>query len=61
MRPRVVELHGKKVLVLNGLTTAESGTKSSDAEALDKLVEAIAKNPDAVAFGCISGKWVAAA
>lgn len=61
MRTTVIELEGKRLFVLNGLMAAEIDGKPTDIEAAEKLVEAIKKDPDAVAFGYISGKWVAAA
>jgi hypothetical protein len=47
-------LHGRTVFVLNGLC-------SLDDDAIERLLEAVKKDPDAVAFGCMNGKWVAAA
>lgn len=61
MRTTVIELEGKRLFVLNGLMAAENNSKPTDIEAVEQLVEAIKKDPDAVAFGCIAGKWVAAA
>ena len=58
MRAKVVELHGKTVFVLNGFSGPEDDLH---AKAVERLREAIEKEPDAVAFGCLDGKWVAAA
>ena len=54
MRAREIELHGRTVFVLNGLC-------SLDDDGIERLLEAAQKDPDAVAFGCMNGKWVAAA
>jgi hypothetical protein len=54
VRARAIELHGRTVFVLNGLC-------SLDDDAIERLLEAVKKDPDAVAFGCMNGKWVAAA
>jgi hypothetical protein len=51
-------LDGRKVFVLNGLTAPESEEWS---QAIKSLHEAIESEPDAVAFGCVYGRWVAAA
>ncbi len=56
-------LLGKSVFLLTG-TKPRSGKKRDrdlEVEAPDKLLEAARRNPDAVAFGFISGSWVAAA
>ena len=50
-----IELHGKKVILLSGARAA------SQIEAPDKLLDTARRNPDAVAFGYVSGQWVAAA
>ena len=57
MRAREIELHGKTIFVLNGLCPLDD----DHATAVEGLRQAIQKEPDAVAFGCINGKWVAAA
>ena len=54
-----IELQGKTVLLLNG-TEKKSG-KSVEIAAADKLLDAARQHPDAVAFGYMSGRWVAAA
>ncbi len=56
MRPKEIELDGRTVFVLNGLCSLDD----DHATAVEQLREAIQKEPDAVAFGCINGKWVAA-
>ena len=58
MRAKEIELHGRTVFVLNGLCTLENDFYAT---AVERLREAVQKDPDAVAFGCINGKWVAAA
>ena len=54
MRAREIDLHGRTIFVLNGLCFL-------DDDAIERLLEAVQKEPDAVAFGCMNGKWVAAA
>ena len=58
VRAKVIELHGKRVFVLNGFSSPENDLH---AHAVERLREAIEEEPDAVAFGCLDGKWVAAA
>ena len=55
------ELQGKRVILLNGARTERMTAKSILIEAPEKLLEAARQNPDAVAFGYMSGKWVASA
>ena len=62
LRPRravvkivTIELHGKKIILLSGARAA------SEIEAPEKLLDTARRNPDAVAFGYVSGQWVAAA
>jgi hypothetical protein len=54
---------GKPVFLLTGrmLTSTKKRDRALDVEAPEKLLEAARRNPDAVAFGFISGSWVAAA
>ncbi len=61
MRTTVIELEGKRLFVLNGLIAAKLDDRPVDFEAIDMLVEAVKRDPDAVAFGRIAGKWFAAA
>ena len=58
MRAKQIELHGRVVFVLNGLCSLED---DFHATAVERLREAVHNEPDAVAFGCMDGKWVAAA
>ncbi len=58
MRAHLIELDGRKVFVLNGLSAPESEQWSA---AIKSLHEAVERDPDAVAFGCVDGRWVAAA
>jgi hypothetical protein len=51
------ELQGKRVILLNGARTERTTAKSILIEAPEKLLEAARQNPDAVAFGYMSGKW----
>ncbi len=55
------ELLGKVVILLNGARAERKTGKAVDVQAPEKLLEAARKNPDAVAFGFVSGCWVAAA
>jgi hypothetical protein len=55
------ELQGKKVILLNGARAEKKTGKAVEIEAPDRLLEAARRNPDAVAFGYVSGRWVAAA
>ena len=54
-------LSGRKVLLLNGARAEMTVGNAVVIEAPDKLLEAARRDPDAVAFGYMSGKWVAAA
>lgn len=54
-----IELQGKTVLLLNG--TEKKAGKRVEIAAADRLLDAARQNPDAVAFGYMSGRWVAAA
>jgi hypothetical protein len=56
-----IELQGKKVILLNGAHTEKNTEGAVQLEAPDKLLEAALRDPDAVAFGYVSGRWVAAA
>jgi hypothetical protein len=58
VRAHLIELDGKKVFVLNGLSAPESEDWS---EAINSLHEAVEREPEAVAFGHIEGRWFAAA
>ena len=51
------ELQGKRVILLNGARTEWTTTKSILIEDTEKLLETARQNPDAVAFGYMSGKW----
>ena len=55
MKIVTIELRGKKVILLSGAHAP------SQIEAPDKLLDTARRNPDAVAFGYVSGRWVAAA
>jgi hypothetical protein len=58
MRPTIIELEGKKLFVLNGLFPDEEHDNTVE---LGQLLVASKKEPDAVAFGWMAGKWFAAA
>ena len=54
-------VHGKTVILLNGARAERRTGRAVDVEAPDKLLETARRNPDAVAFGYVSGSWVASA
>ena len=54
-------LNGKTVILLNGARSERKTGKAVDVQAPDKLLETARRNPDAVAFGFMSGSWVASA
>lgn len=54
-------LNGKTVILLNGARSEKKTGRTVDVQAPDKLLETARRNPDAVAFGFVSGSWVAAA
>ncbi|MGQ0456377.1 MAG: hypothetical protein ACT4OU_04875 [Hyphomicrobium sp.] len=56
-------LLGKSVFLLTGTKPARNRKLGQvfEVEAPDKLLETARRNPDAVAFGFVSGSWVAAA
>jgi hypothetical protein len=56
-----IELHGRKVILLSGAYSTKKTNDTIDIEASDKLLDVARRNPDAVAFGYVSGRWVAAA
>ena len=58
MLAHLIELNGKRIFVLNGLSSPESEEWS---EAIESLHEAVESEPEAVAFGRIQGRWVGAA
>ncbi len=61
MKCETIELNGKKIILLTGVQQDMATGKKLKIEALDKLVTAAMKNPDAVAFGYTASRWVAAA
>ena len=58
MLAHLIELNGKKIFVLNGLSSLGSEEWS---EAIESLHEAVECEREAVGFGRIEGRWVAAA
>jgi hypothetical protein len=67
MKP-IVDVIGRKVLLLSGYRTLlktgspqRSGPEPIRIEALEDLRRSAIKNPDAVAFGYVAGRWVPAA
>lgn len=61
MRTSKAELLGKAVILLNGAKPEKKTGRAIDVQAPDKLLETARKNPDAVAFGFVSGCWFASA
>ena len=63
----VVKVLGKQIILLNGYhvgprsTFAKSAIKPPKVDAIRKLRQCSKKNPDAVAFGYVAGRWVPAA
>ena len=58
MLAHLIEFDGKEVFVLNGLSTLEGDDWS---DAIQSQHEAVEREPEAVAFGRLNGRWVAAA
>ena len=54
-------VHGKTVILLNGARAERRTGRAVDVESPDKLLETARRNPDAVAFGYVSERWVASA
>ena len=61
MKIVTIELHGRKVILLSGAYRATKMNDKVNIEAPDQLLDAARQNHDAVAFGYVSGRWVAAA
>jgi len=61
MKFPTVEVQGRKLILLSGVSAGKTAGEMIDPDALDKLRDAFRKNPDAVAFGYTRGRWVAAA
>ena len=60
MKYRTIELHGKRVVLLQDIPDAGKH-EPAKIEAVDKLLQAANENPDAVAFAYLAERWVAAA
>lgn len=54
-------LLGKPVFLLTGAKFPLRKGKAVEVESPEKLLETARRNPDAVAFGFVSGSWVASA
>jgi hypothetical protein len=54
-------LLGKPVFLLTGTKASRKLGNKFEVESPEKLIEAARRNPDAVAFGFVSGSWVASA
>jgi len=61
MKFPTIELQGRKVILLSGVRTDKRTGETVFLASRDKLLDAFSHNPDAVAFGFTSGRWVAAA
>jgi hypothetical protein len=61
MRYVTTVFHRRKVILLSGASLAKKTDVTIDIEAPDELLDVARRNPDAVAFGYIMGRWVAAA
>ena len=61
MMSPTIELRGKKIILLTGATKDKKTGQTADIEEFERLIVAVHQNPDAVAFGCIYGRWVAGA
>jgi hypothetical protein len=56
-----VEIGKKKIILLSGFERACGANKPLAITAKDQLEEAAKRHRDAVAFGYVSGMWIAAA
>lgn len=56
-----IEIFGKKIILLNGYKRFPKAASPIEIAALSALRQSANENPDAVAFGYMAGKWVAAA
>jgi hypothetical protein len=60
-----VDMHGKQVILLSGFDnetkSARSTVRAITIDSEKKLSQAALRNPDAVAFGFVAGKWIPAA
>ena len=54
-------LLGKRVILLTGTRASSKQDTKFEVESPEKLIETARRNPDAVAFGFVSGSWVASA
>ena len=61
MKYVTTEFHGRKVILLGGAYSAKKTNDKVGIDAPDMLLDVARRNPDAVAFGYIMGRWVAAA
>lgn len=61
MKLPTINLLGKTVIILTGVSASNNDTEQVNVEAPQKLAAAARRNPDAVAFGYVSGQWVAGA
>ena len=61
MTSPTIELNGKILILLSGIDKDKSSVKSAAVQSPEQLLLVVRKNPDAVAFGYTSGRWVAAA
>jgi hypothetical protein len=62
-----IEVRGKRVILLSGFGDSVDARRASvvikngDVKAAEQLQQSAKRNPDAVAFGYVAGRWVPAA
>jgi hypothetical protein len=62
-----IEVRGKRVILLSGFgDSVDAGRasvviKNGDVKSAEQLQQSAKRNPDAVAFGYVAGRWVPAA
>jgi methyl coenzyme M reductase subunit D len=61
MMSPTIELRGRKIFLLSGATKDKKTGQIVTIQEVERLIAAVHQNPDAVAFGCIHGRWVAGA
>lgn len=55
------EVLGKTVILLSGTAAAKVAGQPAEIKELDQLLAAVRRSPDAVAFGYVTGRWIAGA
>jgi hypothetical protein len=56
-----IEIDQKKVILLSGFERKRGANEALVIKAKDQLERAAKRHGDAVAFGCVAGKWMAGA